>query len=98
MMDIVKEKQRKWKDKVEAMSEDRLVKKVYIDEARGRRPRGRLMQEKMTGKFSKLTPNHNNCYKYCDKCFFYLYFKFWATSCQGDKAFWMMMMMILLYI
>ena len=40
-MDIVKEKQRKWKDKVEAMSEDRLVKKVYMDEARGRRPRGR---------------------------------------------------------
>ena len=41
VMDIVKEKQRKWKDKVEAMSEDRLVKKVYMDEARGRRPRGR---------------------------------------------------------
>ena len=39
-MDIVKEKQRKWKDKVEAMSEDRLVKKVYMDEARGRRPCG----------------------------------------------------------
>ena len=28
VMDIVKEKQRKWKDKVEVMSEDRLVKKV----------------------------------------------------------------------
>ena len=40
VMDIVKEKQRKWKDKVEAMSEDRLVKKVYM-EVRGRRPRGR---------------------------------------------------------
>ena len=41
VMDIVKEKQKKWKDKVKAMSEDRLVKKVYMDEARGRRPRGR---------------------------------------------------------
>ena len=40
-MDIVKEKQRKWKDTVEATSEDRLVKKVYMDEARGRRPHGR---------------------------------------------------------
>ena len=40
VMDIVKEKQRKWKDIVEAMSEDRLVKKVYMDEATGRRPRG----------------------------------------------------------
>ena len=41
VMDIAKEKQRKWKDKVEAMSEERIVKKVYMDEARGRRPRGR---------------------------------------------------------
>ena len=41
VMDIAKEKQRKWKDKVEALSEDRLVKKVYMDEVRGRRPRGR---------------------------------------------------------
>ncbi len=41
VMDIAKEKQRRWKVKVEAMSEDRLVKKVYMDEARGRRPRGR---------------------------------------------------------
>ena len=41
VMDIVKEKQRKWKDKVETVSEDRLVKKVYMDEARSRRPHGR---------------------------------------------------------
>ena len=40
-MDIVNKKQRKWKDKVEAMSEGRLVKKAYMDEARGSRPRGR---------------------------------------------------------
>ena len=40
VMGRVKEKQRKWKDKVEVLSEDRLVKKVYMDEARGRRPRG----------------------------------------------------------
>ena len=36
-----KDKQRKWKDTVEAMSDDRLVKKVYMDEARGSRPHGR---------------------------------------------------------
>ena len=41
VMDIVKEKQKKWKEKLEEMSEDRLVKKVYMEEARGRRPRGR---------------------------------------------------------
>jgi len=41
VMDIVNKKQRKWKDKVEAMSEGRLVKKAYMDEARGSRPRGR---------------------------------------------------------
>ena len=87
MMDIVKEKQRKWKDKVETMSEDRLVKKVYIDEARGRRPRGRLMQEKMTGKFSKLTPNHNNCYKYCDKCFFICTLNFGLPPAKEIKPF-----------
>ena len=29
MMDMVKEKQRKWKTKLEKMSEERLVKKVY---------------------------------------------------------------------
>ena len=40
VMDIVKEKQKKWKEKLEEMSEDRLVKKVYMEEARGRRPRG----------------------------------------------------------
>ena len=32
----MKEKQRKRKAKLEQMSEDRLVKKVYMDEARGR--------------------------------------------------------------
>ena len=40
VMNIVKEKQRKWKDKVEAMSENRLVKIAYMNEVRGRRPRG----------------------------------------------------------
>ena len=40
VMDIVKEKHRKWKDEVEAMSEGRLVKKVCM-EARCRRSRGR---------------------------------------------------------
>ena len=41
VMNIVKEKQRRWKDKVEAMSENRLVKIAYMNEARGRRPCGR---------------------------------------------------------
>ena len=41
VMNIVKEKQRKWKDKVEAMSENRLVKIAYMNEVRGRRPCGR---------------------------------------------------------
>ena len=40
VMDIVNKKQRKWKDKVEAMSENRLVKKTYMDEARGSGPCG----------------------------------------------------------
>ena len=34
------EKQKKWKEKLEEMSKDRLVKKVYMEEARGRRPWG----------------------------------------------------------
>ena len=40
VMDIVKNKQKKWREKLEEISEDRLVKKVYMEEARGRRPRG----------------------------------------------------------
>ena len=39
--EIVREKQRKWKVKLEQMSEDRLVKIVYKEEAKGKRPRGR---------------------------------------------------------
>ena len=39
-MEVVTEKQRKWKTKLQQMSEDRLVKKGYIDEARKKRPRG----------------------------------------------------------
>ena len=39
-LEVVKEKQRKWKAKLEQMSGDRLVKKVYMDEARGKRPWG----------------------------------------------------------
>ena len=49
VMGMTKEKQRKWKakwngmemkwkGKLEQMSEDRLVKKVYVEEARGSRP------------------------------------------------------------
>ena len=41
VLEVVKEKQRKWKAKLEQMSEDRPVKEVYMDEARGKRPRGR---------------------------------------------------------
>ena len=38
---MVKEKQRKWKTKLEQMRDDRLVKIVYEEEAKGKRPRGR---------------------------------------------------------
>ena len=38
VIQIVKVKQRIWKAKLEQMSEDRLVKRVYIEEARGKRP------------------------------------------------------------
>ena len=41
VIEIVKEKQRNWKAKLEQMSEDRLVKRVYVEEAREKRPRGR---------------------------------------------------------
>ena len=40
-LEVVKEKQRKWKAKLAQMSENRLEKKVYMDEAREKRPRGR---------------------------------------------------------
>ena len=42
VIEIVKEKQRIWKAKLEQMSVDRLVKRVYMEEARGKRPQGRL--------------------------------------------------------
>ena len=41
VLDIVKEKQRRWKVKVEEMNGDRLVKQVYEEEMMGKRPRGR---------------------------------------------------------
>ena len=41
VLDIVKEKQRRWKVKVEEMDGDRLVKQVYEEEMTGKRPRGR---------------------------------------------------------
>ena len=41
VLEVVKEKQGKWNAKSEQMSENRLVKKVYTDEARRKRPQGR---------------------------------------------------------
>ena len=41
MIEMVKEKQRKWKAKLERMGDDRLVKIVFEEEAQGKRPRGR---------------------------------------------------------
>ena len=41
VLDIVKEKQRRWKVKMEEMDGDRLVKQVYEEEMTGKRPRGR---------------------------------------------------------
>ena len=41
VVDMVKEKQRRWKVKMEEMNADRLVKQVYEEEMTGKRPRGR---------------------------------------------------------
>ena len=41
MIEMVKEKQWKWKAKLEQMRDNRLVKMVYEEEAKGKRPRGR---------------------------------------------------------
>ena len=41
MMEKVKKKQRTWKEKLEKMEDDRLVRKVYTEEIVGKRPRGR---------------------------------------------------------
>ena len=48
VIEIGKEKQRNWKAKLMQMSEDRLVKRVYIEEARGKRPRGRPRKNRRT--------------------------------------------------
>ena len=48
VIEIGKEKQRNWKAKLMQMSEDRLVKRVYIEEARGKRPRGRPRKSRRT--------------------------------------------------
>ena len=41
VMEKVKRKQRTWKENLEKMEDDRLVKKVYTKEIVGKRPRGR---------------------------------------------------------
>ena len=41
VIEMVKEKQRKWKAKLEQMRDNRLVKIVYEEEAKGKRSRGR---------------------------------------------------------
>ena len=41
VMEKVKRKQRTWKENLEKMEDDRLVKKVYTEEIVGKRPRGR---------------------------------------------------------
>ena len=41
VIEMVKEKQRKWKAKLEQMKDNRLVKIVYEEEAKGKRLRGR---------------------------------------------------------
>ena len=42
MVEIVKERQKRWKKKLEGMNGDRLVKQVYEGDVEGRRPRGQL--------------------------------------------------------
>ena len=51
MIEMVKEKQRKWKAKLEQMRDNRLVKIVYEEEAKGKRLRGRPIQKEMARKF-----------------------------------------------
>ena len=41
VMEKVKRKQRTWKENLEKMEDDRLVKKVYTEEIVGKRPRGK---------------------------------------------------------
>ena len=41
VMEKVKRKQRTWKEELEKMEDDRLMKKVYTEEIVGKRPRGR---------------------------------------------------------
>ena len=41
VVDMVKEKQRRWKVKMEEMNADQLVEQVYEEEMTGKRPRGR---------------------------------------------------------
>ena len=41
VVETMKERQKSWKEKLEGMDGDRLVKQVYEGDVEGRRPRGR---------------------------------------------------------
>ena len=45
VVDTLRRRQRKWKERLESMDENRLARRVYEDEMTGKRPRGRAMEE-----------------------------------------------------
>ena len=45
VVETMKERQKRWKEKLEGMDGDRLVKQVYEGDAAGRIPRGRLRKK-----------------------------------------------------
>ena len=44
VVDTLRRRQRKWKERLESMDENRLARRVYEDMT-GKRPRGRAMEE-----------------------------------------------------
>ena len=53
VMEVVRKRQRAWKQKVDDVEEVRLVKRVYSEEVTGRRPRGRP-RKRWTDNFNQL--------------------------------------------
>ena len=45
VVDTLRRRQRKWKERLESMDENRLARRVYEDEMTGKRPRGRAQEE-----------------------------------------------------
>ena len=77
VMEKVKRKQRAWKEKLEKIEDDRLVKKVYTEEIVGIRPRGRLRKKLIYRQFLAIVQTQLLYINYC------IYIA--ETSCIGDK-------------